>query len=229
MKYKALLELYLSDAEAMPCEFQKGVAAAVAAFNVLPSNAVTSKTTKKMLKGKYPLKKTRVASMTGEVRATSLKRNGSGWCQGVLKQYVPGQKLPYVIEWNVDPKVYENVDEQDMDILTHNYKECDKRRLLDIECVGMEVFWTRLPVTPAPRGGRLVCVTIMFYDETLEKYKLLYRDGTDEWVTDVRIDEKLFHSEMYTLEQKVQPISEPWHPHTQRKIQSYGMYCARNV
>ncbi len=75
-----------------------------------------------------------------QVRATCLKRSGSGWCQGVLKQYVPGQKLAYVIEWNVDPKVLENVDEQDMDILMHQYKECDKRRLLDIECVGMEIF-----------------------------------------------------------------------------------------
>jgi hypothetical protein len=129
----------------------------------------------------------------------------------------------------VDPKVLENVDEQDMDVLTHQYKECDKRRLLDIECVGMEIFWTRLPVTPAPRGGRLVCATIMFYDEALEKYKLLYRDGTDEWVTAHRIDEELLHSDMYTLEQKVNPIKEPWHPHTQRKIQSYGMFCARNV
>ena len=69
----------------------------------------------------------------------------------------------------------------------------------------------------------------MFYDETLEKYKLLYRDATDEWVTSHRIDEELIHSDMYTLEQKVNPIKEPWHPHTQRKIQSYGMFCARNV
>ncbi len=78
--------------------------------------------------------------MTGEVRATSLKRKGSGWCQGVLKQYDSTQKLPYAIEWDMDPKVYENVDEADMEVLTHQYKECDKKRLLDIECVGMEFF-----------------------------------------------------------------------------------------
>ncbi len=156
MKYQALLELYLSDAEAIPGELQKAVAAAVAAFKVLPSKQRTSKTTNRMVRGKYPLKKTRVATMTGEVRTTSLKRTGSGWCQGVLKQYDPAQKLPYVIEWDLDPKVYENVDETDMDLLTHNYKECDKRRLLDIECVGMEVFWTRFPDPPATRDGKLV-------------------------------------------------------------------------
>ncbi len=69
----------------------------------------------------------------------------------------------------------------------------------------------------------------MFYDETLEKYKLLYRDATDEWVTVHRINEELIHSDMYTLEQKVNSIKEPWHPHTQRKIKSYGMFCARKV
>jgi hypothetical protein len=105
------------------------------------------------------------------------------------------QKLPYVIEWDLDPKVYENVDETDMDLLTHNYKECDKRQLLDIECVGMEVFWTKFTDPPATRGGKLVCATIMFFDETLEKYKLLYRDGTDGWVSGYRVDEELIHSE----------------------------------
>jgi hypothetical protein len=93
----------------------------------------------------------------------------------------------------------------------------------------MEIFFTRVPDPPAKRGGRLVCATIMFYDETLEKYKILYRDGTDEWVTDVRIDEEILHSDMYTLEQMINPIKEPWHPFTERKIQSYGMYYARNV
>ncbi len=46
MKYQALLELYLSDAEAIPGELQKAVAAAVAAFKVLPSKQGKSKTTK---------------------------------------------------------------------------------------------------------------------------------------------------------------------------------------
>ncbi len=61
MKYQARLEFYLSDAEAIPGELQKAVAAAVAAFKVLPSKHVTSKTTKRTVKGKFPLKKTRVA------------------------------------------------------------------------------------------------------------------------------------------------------------------------
>ena len=55
MKYQALLELYLSDAEAIPGELQKAVAAAVAAFKVLPSKQVKSKTTpKEWLKENIP-------------------------------------------------------------------------------------------------------------------------------------------------------------------------------
>ena len=45
MNYQARLELYLSDAESIPGELRKAVAAAVAAFKVLPSKPVTSKTT----------------------------------------------------------------------------------------------------------------------------------------------------------------------------------------
>jgi hypothetical protein len=69
----------------------------------------------------------------------------------------------------------------------------------------------------------------MFYDEMLEKYKLLYRDATDEWVVPKRIDDELIFAEKLTLEEKMIPIKEPWHPRTQLKIQSYGMFCARNV
>ncbi len=54
MKYQALLELYLSDAEAIPGELQKAVAAAVAAYKVLPSKHVTSKTTKRTIKLNIP-------------------------------------------------------------------------------------------------------------------------------------------------------------------------------
>jgi hypothetical protein len=65
----------------------------------------------------------------------------------------------------------------------------------------------------------MVCATIIFFDETLEKYKLLYRDGTDEWVTAFRIDEELAHSEGYTLE----------HPHSVTgknylKNRTFGQY-----
>ena len=66
-----------------------------------------------------------------------------------------------------------------MILLTHHYKECDKRRLLDVDCVGMEILWLK-PIPHQKRGGNLVCATVMFFDEALEKFKLLYRDGTDE-------------------------------------------------
>ncbi len=98
MKFQHLLELYLTDVEAIPGELEKAVAAAVAEFQLLPPNKGKSTTPKSGAKSKYPLKKARVASMTGEVRTTSLKPTSSGWCRGVLTQYDPAQTHPYVIE-----------------------------------------------------------------------------------------------------------------------------------
>jgi hypothetical protein len=88
----------------------------------------------------------------------------------------------YRIEWNDDPKVYENCNLDKMILPTHHYIECDKRRLLDMDCVGMEILWLR-PIPNQNRGGGLLCGTVMFFDEALEKFKLFYRDGKDEWVS----------------------------------------------
>jgi hypothetical protein len=69
----------------------------------------------------------------------------------------------------------------------------------------------------------------MFFDEALEKYKLLYRDGSDEWVSGEKIDDNLEHEEGYNLQDKIGPVKEPWHRDAQRKIKTYGEYCVQYV
>ncbi len=69
----------------------------------------------------------------------------------------------------------------------------------------------------------------MFFDEALEKYKLLYRDGRDEWVSGEQIDDNLEHEDGYNLQDKVGPVKEPWHRDAQRKIKTYGEYCVQYV
>ena len=86
--------------------------------------------------------------------------------------------------------------------------------------------------------GDLLCATVMFFDETLEKFKLLYRDGKDEllyrdgkdeWVTGYQIDDNLDHEEGYKLQDKVAAEGEPWTEDAQRKIKTYGEYCVQYV
>ena len=157
-----------------------------------------------------------------------LTNSRTGWCEGVVIEYNPDHNHPYRIEWKDDPKVYENCNLHEMHLLTHHYKECDKRRLLDMECVGTEILWLR-PIPNQPRGGDLLCATVMFYDEALEKFKLLYRSGQDEWVSGYQIDDNLDHQEGYNLQEKVAAVGEPWHRDAQRKIKSYGEYCVQDV
>ncbi len=95
-----------------------------------------------------------------------------------------------------------------------------------MDCVGKEILWTR-KIPNATRGGDHVCGTVMFYDEALEKFKLLFRDGKDEWVSEYAIDEELDHEEGYTLQQKIGPVGQAWHKNAQHKIKEYGTYCVR--
>ena len=218
------LELYVSDALAIPGDLDAKISASRTDFS------------KKMKPGRprvasrnpYPVKKTKVATMTEDERIPKLTMTRTGWCEGVLIQYNPDDVYSYRIEWNNDPKVQENCTLEEMHLLTHHYRECDKRRLLDIECVGKEILWLR-PIPKQTRGGDLVCGTVMFFDEPLEKYKLLYRDGRDEWVSGEQIDDNLEHEHGYKLQDTIGPVKEPWHKDAQRKIQTYGEYCVKYV
>ncbi len=189
------LQLLVSDALATPGALE----ALIAASRLDYANKPKVERPKSTPKNPYPVRKTMVATMTEEFRVPKLARTRTGWLDGVVIEYNPEHTHPYRIEWN--PKVYENCNLEEMHLLTHHFRECDKRWLLDMDCVGMEILWTR-KIPNATRGGEFVCGTVMFYDEALEKFMLLYRDGKDEWVSGYQIDEELDHEEGYTLQQK---------------------------
>jgi hypothetical protein len=218
------LELYVLDALAIPGHLDAMISASRLEF----SQKTKPGRPKSASRNPYPVKKTKVATKTEESRVPKLTLTRTGWCEGVVIQYNPDHGHPYRIEWNNDPKVHENCTLEELHLFTHHYRECDKRRLLDIECVGKEILWLR-PIPKQPRGGDLVCGTVMFYDEPLEKYKLLYRDGRDEWVSGEQIDDNLEHEHGYNLQDKVGPVKEPWHRDAQRKIKTYREYCVQYV
>jgi hypothetical protein len=218
------LEMYVCDALAIPGQLDAMISASRLEF----SQKTKPGRPRVAPRNPYPVKKTKVATKTEEFRVPNLTRTRTGWCEGVVIEYNPNHPHPYRIEWKNDPKVYENCNLDEMNLLTHHYKECDKRRLLDIDCVGKEILWLR-PIPNQPRGGDLVCGTVMFFDEALEKYKLLYRDGRDEWVSGEKIDDNLEHEEGYNLQDKIGPVKEPWHRDAQRKINTYGEYCVKYV
>ncbi len=136
--FQSKLELFVSDALAMPCYLDNLITASRLEYN----NKARPGRPRSTPKNPYPVKKTRVATMTDEFRVPNLTRTRTGWRQGVVIEYNPDHSHPYRIEWKNDPKVYENCNLDEMHLFTHHYKECDKRRLLDMECVGMEMFWT---------------------------------------------------------------------------------------
>ena len=218
------LEMYVCDALAIPGQLDAMISASRLEF----SQKTKPGRPRVAPRNPYPVKKTKVATKTKEFRVPNLTRTRTGWCEGVVIEYNPNHPHPYRIEWKNEPKVYENCNLHEMILLTHHYKECDKRRLLDIDCVGKEILWLR-PIPNQPRGGDLVCGTVMFFDEALEKYKLLYRDGRDEWVSGEKIDDNLEHEEGYNLQDKIGPVKEPWHRDAQRKINTYGEYCVKYV
>ena len=110
----------------------------------------------------FPVKKTKVATKTEEFRVPKLTRTRTGWCEGVVIEYNPNHAHPYRIEWNNDPKVQENCTLDEMNLLTHHYRECDKRRLLDIDCVGKEILE---PLCPS------ICrIIVVFVQGTMRKY-----------------------------------------------------------
>ena len=222
--FQKKLELYVSDVLAIPGALEAMIAASRLEF----SKKAKPGRPKSTPQNPYPVKKTKVATKSEEYRVPKLTRTRTGWCEGVVIEYNPDHAHPWRIEWNDIPKVYENCNLQEMNLLTHQYKECDKRRLLDMDCVGKEILWLR-PIPNQPRGGDLLCATVMFFDEALEKFKLLYRNGQDEWVSGYQIDDNLDHEDGYQLHDKVAAVQQPWHKDAQRKIKTYGEYCVQYV
>ncbi len=126
--FQRKLELLVSDALAMPGHLEALIAASTLEYTNKPRVGRPKSTPK----NPYPVKKTKVATMTEEFRVPKLARTRTGWLDGVVTEYHPEHTHPYRIEWNDNPKMYENCNLEEMYLLTHHFRECDKRRLLDI-------------------------------------------------------------------------------------------------
>ncbi len=72
-------------------------------------------------------------------------------------------------------------------------------------------------------------VTVMFWDAKQIRYKILYRDGTDAWVTGETLDAAIKCNEIYTPLEKTNAALEEWHPSVFTTLQGYGLYCAKHV
>jgi hypothetical protein len=69
----------------------------------------------------------------------------------------------------------------------------------------------------------------MFWDAPTERYKILFRDGKDAWVTGEAIDEAIaFHSTYSDLD-KAEAAKEKWSKAVTATLLQYGMYCAKHV
>ncbi len=83
--WQTKLELYVADALAMPGNLEAMIAASTLAF----SNKAKVGRPKACVKNPYPVKKTKVATMTEEDRVPFLTRTRTGWCDGVVIEYNP--------------------------------------------------------------------------------------------------------------------------------------------
>jgi hypothetical protein len=70
---------------------------------------------------------------------------------------------------------------------------------------------------------------VMFYENESQRYKILYRDGTDAFVTGKVLDDIIKLNDYYNLEQKRKAYTEEWHPKVLSTIASYGTYCVRGI
>jgi hypothetical protein len=125
------------------------------------------------------------------------------------------------------------VDEEEMTVLTNNFKGCDKRRLLDVFCVGMDVLWAVVrPIPPhALKTNKhdMKWATVMFYDTKQKAYKILLRSGAEEWCAPKRLDDELAVTQYSTLATKKAACMEAWNPNIQTVISKFGPFCVRNV
>jgi hypothetical protein len=114
-----------------------------------------------------------------------------------------------------------------MQELYDTYVKCDDKVLLTHWLIGREFLWRS--VKNGDTQSDLRCATVLFYDRLLDKFKLLYRDGQESFVSGDEIDACAQNNKIYTLADKVKPCKAPWSALALSKIESYGMYRARNV
>ena len=70
----------------------------------------------------------------------------------------------------------------------------------------------------------------MFWDAKKISYKILFRDGSDAWVTGEAIDKALDAKEQYPAAVKVAAALEKWDcDAVGTTLIGYGLYCAKHV
>ncbi len=70
----------------------------------------------------------------------------------------------------------------------------------------------------------------MFWDAKKISYKILFRDGSDAWVTGEAIDKALEANEQYPAAVKVAAVLEKWDREAVgTTLIGYGLYCAKHV
>ena len=171
--------------------------------------------------------RTKVATTTGNnPKYPNLKTTRTGWVAGMLTGFTEGDTKPYTIEWDTYPKQVSHVDTQEMIILRRDFSGSDKRRLLDMVCVGSEVLVPR-DIKGQKIGAELKYATVMFYDLKIKGYKVLCRDGHEQWVDPEYLDELTANTREKNVECRRTAAAESWHPGIIKKIEGYGRYCVR--
>jgi hypothetical protein len=160
----------------------------------------------------------------------NLAKTRTGWCIGLLVAFDPDRDQPYEIEWESVESyltIKAHVDAKEMALLVQHYKGCKKRLLVEWFAVGLEL----LVITPMrTKVTHMVWGYVMFYENESQRYKMLYRDGTDALVTGkVFLDDIIKLNEYYNLEQKCKANTQEWDPKVHTTTASYGTYCVRGI
>jgi hypothetical protein len=71
--------------------------------------------------------------------------------------------------------------------------------------------------------------TVMYYDRLLDKYKVLFRDGSEAFVTAQEFESANDNNKHNTDEERSIANQQHWTDRAAKKIASYGRYCARNI
>jgi hypothetical protein len=164
--------------------------------------------------------KTHVATPVDNRKFPNLPKTRTGWCMGRLVAFDPARDHPYEIEWEcVESTMKSHVNAKEMAILVEHYKGCKKRLLVEWFAVGLEllVITPRKSKVPEMKWGY-----VMFYENETKLYKMLYRDGTDDWVIGKVLDDIIKLNEFYNLEQKVKASAQEWDSQVHTTIESCG-------
>jgi hypothetical protein len=191
-----------------------------------------AKSTKKgkQIKMRWILNKTKVATTAGDnERFADLAATTSGWVDGILVAIdeTLGVERPYKIQWYSSPQVYSFVSESEMVALYDTWLECEDKVLCIQWLTGREMLW--LYERKGVEEPQLRYGTVMYYDRLLDKYKVLFRDGSEAFVTAREFDSANDNNKDYTDEERSIANQQHWTDRAAKKIASYGRYCARNI